>query len=125
MLLRDKSAVIHGAGGAIGGAVARAFAREGARVFLAGRTLAKVEAVAQTISATGGMAEAAEVDAGDEAAVERHAAAVAAKTGGIDVSFNAIGMQDVQGVPLLEMPLADFMQPILIGARTQFLTARA
>jgi uncharacterized protein YndB with AHSA1/START domain len=36
VLLKNKNAVIYGGGGAIGGAVARAFAREGARVFLAG-----------------------------------------------------------------------------------------
>ncbi len=52
VLLENKNAVIYGAGGAIGGAVARAFAREGARVFLAGHTLAKVEAVAGEISAS-------------------------------------------------------------------------
>ncbi len=68
MLLEGKNAVIYGAGGAIGGA--RAFAREGARVFLAGRTLAKVEAVAEEISAAGGTAEAARVDALDEQAID-------------------------------------------------------
>ena len=125
MLLENKKAVIYGAGGAIGGAVARAFAREGAKVFLAGRTLAKVEAVARDIAAAGGLAEAARVDALDEQAVEKHAGEVAEKAGGIDVSFNAIGMEDVQGIPLLDMPLEDFIHPILVGARTQFLTARA
>jgi 3-oxoacyl-[acyl-carrier protein] reductase len=125
MLLENKNAVIYGAGGAIGGAVARAFAREGARIFLAGRTLAKVEAVATEISASGGVAEAAQVDALDEQAVETHAGEVVKKAGTIDVSFNAIGMEDVQGIPLLDMPLEDFMHPIIVGARTQFLTARA
>ncbi len=57
MLLQNKNAVIYGGGGAIGGAVAGAFAREGAKVFLVGRTLAKLEVVAQDISASGGMAE--------------------------------------------------------------------
>jgi NADP-dependent 3-hydroxy acid dehydrogenase YdfG len=66
MLLRDKNAVIYGGGGAIGGAVARAFAREGAKVFLAGRTLAKLDAMAREISAAGGRAETAELDALDE-----------------------------------------------------------
>jgi NAD(P)-dependent dehydrogenase (short-subunit alcohol dehydrogenase family) len=81
MLLANKIAVIHGAGGAIGGAVARAFAREGASVFLAGRALAKVEAVAKDIAAAGGQAETAQVDALDEQAVEQHTAAVADKAG--------------------------------------------
>jgi 3-oxoacyl-[acyl-carrier protein] reductase len=125
MLLEDKNAVIYGGGGAIGGAVARDFAREGAKVFLAGRTLARVEAVAEEISAAGGTAEAARVDALDEQAVEEHVDAVAEKAGGIDVLFNAIGMEDVQGKPLLDMPLEDFAHPVIVATRTQFLTARA
>jgi len=124
MLLENKYAVIYGAGGAVGSAVARAFAREGARVFLAGRTLAKVEAVAQEISATGGIADAVQVDALDEQAVDEHIAKVAEKAGKVDILFNAIGMQDVQGLPLTEMPLEDFARPITIATRTQFLTAR-
>jgi NAD(P)-dependent dehydrogenase (short-subunit alcohol dehydrogenase family) len=125
MLLENKNAVIYGAGGAVGGAVARAFAREGAKVFLAGRTLAKVEAVAKEISAAGGVAEAAQVDALDEQAVEEHIGKVAEQAGSIDVLFNAIGMQDIQGKPLTEMSPEDFTRPITIATRTQFLTARA
>jgi 3-oxoacyl-[acyl-carrier protein] reductase len=124
-LLLDKNAVIYGAGGAIGGAVARAFAREGAKVFLAGRTLAKLDAVAEEISGGGGVAETAQVDARDEQAVGEHADAVATKTGRIDVLFNAIGMEDVQGTPLLDMSLEDFLHPVILGTRTQFVTARA
>jgi 3-oxoacyl-[acyl-carrier protein] reductase len=124
-LLLDKNAVIYGAGGAIGAAVARAFAREGAKVFLAGRSLATLDAVANEIVATGGVAETAHVDALDEQAVGQHVDAVAAKTGGIDVLFNAIGMEDVQGIPLLEMSLREFLHPITVASSTQFLTARA
>jgi 3-oxoacyl-[acyl-carrier protein] reductase len=90
MLLENKSAVIYGAGGAIGGAVARTFAREGARLFLAGRTLATLDAVARDIAAAGGAAETAQVDALDEPSIQKYIAAVAKKAGGIDVSFNAI-----------------------------------
>ena len=125
MLLEQKNAVIYGAGGAIGGAVARAFAGEGARIFLAGRTFSPLNAVAEEIAAAGGCAEAAEVDALDEAAVESHVASVASKAGGIDVSFNAIGMEDVQGPPLLDMSLDDFAHPVIRATRTQFLTGRA
>lgn len=125
MLLEDKNAVIYGAGGAIGGAVARAFARERAKVFLTGRTLAKVEAVAEEISATGGVAEAAEVDALDERAVEEHVEAVAEKAGGIDVSFNAIGVDHVQLTPLVEMSPEDFIRPVTGYTTTHLLTARA
>lgn len=102
MLLQNKNAVIYGGGGAIGGAVARAFAREGAKVFLAGRTLAKLDQVARDISAAGGMAETSEVDALDEKAVDNYADAVAAKAGGIDITLNAVGILHVQGTPFAE-----------------------
>ena len=104
MLLEDKTAVVYGGAGSVGGAVARAFAREGARVFLAGRTPATLDAVAAEISGSGGAVQTARVDALDERAVDAHADAVAAEAGGIDVSFNAIGHGDVHGLPLLEMP---------------------
>src|SRR5690242_16900427 len=103
MLLEDKSAVIYGAGGSIGAAVARTFAREGASVFLAGRTLAKLDAVADQIHAAGGVADTARLDALDERAVEEHAARVQARAGGIDISFNLISHGYVQGSPMSEM----------------------
>jgi 3-oxoacyl-[acyl-carrier protein] reductase len=125
VLLENKKAVIYGAGGAVGGAVARAFAREGAQLVLAGRTLARVAAVAEEITAAGGLAEAAQVDALDERAVEAHIAGVVEQAGRIDALFNAIGMQDVQGKPLVEMSLEDYSRPIGIATTSQFLTARA
>jgi NAD(P)-dependent dehydrogenase (short-subunit alcohol dehydrogenase family) len=125
MMLGDKVAVIYGAGGAVGGAVARAFAREGARVFLSGRNLGSVEAVAREIAAAGGSAEAAQVDALDERAVDDHTADVVAKAGGLDVCLNAIGVHAVQGTPLTELDLGDFTFPITTWTSTQFLTARA
>jgi 3-oxoacyl-[acyl-carrier protein] reductase len=124
VLLENKNAVIYGAG-PIGGAVARAFAREGAKVFLAGRSPARLEDVAQEILAAGGKAETALVDALDEKAVDTHADAVAEKAGGIDASFNAIGHGDVHGLPLIEMPFEDFARPITTAMKAQFLTARA
>jgi NAD(P)-dependent dehydrogenase (short-subunit alcohol dehydrogenase family) len=125
VLLERKNAVIYGAGGSIGGAVARAFAREGARVFLAGRTRASLEEVAEGIRSAGGTAETAQVDALDEQAVDRHADAVAADAGGIDISFNLITHPYTHGTPLAEMAVDDFMAPVETAARTTFLTARA
>jgi len=125
MLLRDKVAVIYGGGGAIGRAVARAFAHEGAKVFLSGRDLASVEAVAKDIVAAGGEAQASRVDALDEDAVEQSTSNVAKKTGRIDVVLNAIGFKAVQGVPLIDLGREDFTSPIAIWTTTQFLTARA
>ncbi len=132
MLLKNKNAVIYGAGGAVGGAVARAFAREGAKVFLTGRNPGPVEKVAKEIIAAGGAAEAVQVDALDEQAVERHLAAVVKKTGSIDISFNAIGIsgaqvaeQGLQGIPLSELSVESFVLPIATYTRANFLTARA
>ncbi len=125
MLLESKSAVIYGAGGAIGGAVARAFANEGARVFLAGRTRHKLDIVARDICGQGGLASVAEVNALDEDAVERHADLIAQQAGGIDISFNAVGVAHVQGIPITELSLEEFRFPLITYATTQFLTARA
>ncbi len=125
MLLENKNAVIYGGGGSIGGAVARAFAREGARVFLAGRTPATLEVVAEEIRSAGGRAESAQVDALDEQAVDAHADAVAADAGGIDISFNLIAHPYTHGTALAEMAVDDFLAPVQTAARTTFLTARA
>jgi 3-oxoacyl-[acyl-carrier protein] reductase len=125
MLLENKNAVIYGAGGSIGSAVASAFAREGARVCLAGRTLESLQEVAQQIRSAGGVADTAQLDALDKQAVDQHADAVAEKAGSIDISFNLISVGDVQGTPLAEMPLEDFERPIMNAVRTQFLTSRA
>ena len=125
MLLEHKNAVVYGAGGSIGGAVSRAFAREGAKVFLAGRTPATLEEVAEAIRSAGGTAQTAEVDALDEQAVDRHADAVAADAGGIDISFNVIAHPYTHGTPMAEMAVDDFMAPVQTAARTTFLTARA
>ena len=124
MLLKNKVAIIYGAGGSIGGAVARAFAREGARVFLAGRTQASLDEVADEIRSNGGAADTAILDALDEQAVENYVDAVVKQAGQIDISFNLISYGDVQ-MPLLELSVEDFMQPIMNAMRTHFMTTRA
>lgn len=125
MLLENKNAVIYGGGGAVGGAVARAFAREGATVFLAGRTLATLDPVAQDISAAGGKAETAAVDAMDEQAVDGHADEVASSAGAIDIALNAVGIPHVQGTPFAELSFEDYAHPITAYTRTNFLTSKA
>jgi 3-oxoacyl-[acyl-carrier protein] reductase len=124
MLLEDKNAVVYGGGGSIGGAVARAFGSEGARVFLAGRTQAPLDAVAADVRAAGGRADVALVDALDARSVDEHAEAVAA-AGGLDISFNLISHGDVQGTPMAEMDVEDYLRPVTTAVRTTFLTARA
>jgi 3-oxoacyl-[acyl-carrier protein] reductase len=123
-LLEDRTAVIYGAGGAIGGAVAQAFAREGAHVVLTGRRPAPLERVATEIKRAGGAARVAQVDALDEAAIERHLDQVVEEAGGVDVSFNAVGFNEVQGVPLVDLSLKDFASPIASWSQTVFLTSR-
>ena len=122
MLLNDKVAVIYGAGGAIGSAVARAFAAEGADVFLTGHRAAPVQAVAEDI----GSGEAAAVDALDEQAVAEHLQSVVDKAGRVDISFNAVGIADtgILGVPLVELGLDKFSLPIAAYTTSYFLTAR-
>jgi NAD(P)-dependent dehydrogenase (short-subunit alcohol dehydrogenase family) len=126
MMLNDKVAVIYGAGGAIGGAVARAFGREGAELFLTGRDLAPVTAVAKDIVSGGGSAEAAEVDALDEQAVDKHLRSVIDAAGRIDISFNAVGIPNARivGVPLVELDLEQFSLPLTAYTTSYFLTAR-
>jgi NAD(P)-dependent dehydrogenase (short-subunit alcohol dehydrogenase family) len=124
--LQNKVAVIYGAGGDIGGAVARAFAREGARLFLTGHRLEPVEAVARDIVSAGGVAESAEVDALDEKAIDKHLQSVVAKAGRIDISFNAMGNSPARylGPSLVDMDLKQFSLPITSCTTSYFLTAR-
>src|SRR3954469_7068412 len=125
LLLGDKNAVIYGGGGAIGGAIARVFVREGARVFIAGRTQAKLDAVARDIAATGGKIETAQVDVLGQQAVEAHADAVAARAGGIDIALNAVSVMHDQGTPLADLSLDEFMRPIDGFLRSLFITSKA
>jgi NAD(P)-dependent dehydrogenase (short-subunit alcohol dehydrogenase family) len=126
MILENKVAVVYGAGGGIGGAVARAFAREGAKVFLTGHHRAGVEAVAKDIVSAGGFAEAAEVDALDEKAIDKHLESVVRKAGRVDISFNAVGIPDQKllGVPAVELDVEQFILPLKNYMTSYFLTAR-
>jgi len=125
--LQGKVAVIYGAAGAVGSTAAHAFAREGARVFLTGRSTSKLNKVAQEISSTGLSAEVAEVDALDDQGVNDHLEKTFEKTGHIDISFNAMGIpqQGIQGTPLVELPTERFFLPISTYTKSQFITAKA
>ncbi|MFG1797631.1 SDR family NAD(P)-dependent oxidoreductase [Nocardia sp. NPDC049149] len=125
MRLNDKNAVVYGAAGSIGGAVARAFAREGAHVYLVGRTEKTLEAVADEIIGGGGRATVAQVDVHDRASVAAHADQVVEQGGSLDISFNAVNVNEVQDIPLVDMELTDFMTPIIESARAHFITATA
>jgi len=126
MLLKNKVAVVYGAGGAIGGAVARAFALEGAQVFLTGRQRAPVGVVAKEILSAGGSADVAEVDALDEKAIDDHLQAVMNKAGRVDISFNAIdvSVDKIVGEAMIDIAAEKFFLPIANYTKSYFLTAR-
>ena len=125
MLLKNKNAVIYGAGGSVGKAVAKAFASEGAKVFLTGRTLYNLKQTVEEIISNDGYAEFAKVDALNMEEVNQHLSSVIASHQHIDISFNLIGIEDVQGVSLIDIAADHFLTPITIAAKTQFLTATA
>jgi NAD(P)-dependent dehydrogenase (short-subunit alcohol dehydrogenase family) len=126
VILKDKVAVIYGAGGAIGGAVARAFASEGAKLFVTGRLREPVDAVAEDIVSAGGSAEAGTIDALDEQAVDKHLRYVIDRAGRVDISFNAVGIPNAKivGVPLVELDVEQFSLPLTAYTTSYFLTAR-
>ena len=125
MILKNKVAVIYGGSGAIGGAVARVFAREGAKVFIAARSQAKLDAVAADIKAAEGLVETAVVDAFDQQAVEKHARDVAQKAGSIDIVLNAVSVMHDQGTFLENLSLEEFMRPVEGFLRTLFISSKA
>jgi NAD(P)-dependent dehydrogenase (short-subunit alcohol dehydrogenase family) len=124
-LLAGRTAVVYGGGGSLGAAIGLEFARQGAKVFLAGRTRGPLEEAAAAITAAGGSADVTVLDVLDEQAVEDHLARVVAETGRVDVSFNLVTRGDVQGVPLLAMTPDDLLRAVDTGLRANFLTARA
>ncbi len=127
-ILEGKRAVVYGAAGSIGSAVAKAFAAEGATVFLAGRTAATVEAVAAEITTAGGLAHAHLVDTLDADAVDAYVDTISERAGGLDVSFDATGPRigDYRnGMPAVDITVDDFLIPVNTVLRSQFTTARA
>ncbi len=127
-LLQGKHAVVYGAGGSIGAAVAKEFASHGAEVFLSGRTATSVEAVAKQIEAAGGRAHADVVDALDSAAVEEYCNSVVQRTGSLDIEFNATGprvSEYANGKPVGDLPVEEFMVPVDTVLKANFITASA
>lgn len=121
MLLSGKTAVIYGAGGSLGGAIAQAFAREGAFVHLTGRNAASVNQTAEAIRKAGHQCHTAVVDALDAGAISRHLEEV----GKLDISFNAVGWEDRQDQALTAMSVEDFLRPVRRAMETEFLTSTA
>lgn len=124
-MLGTKNAVIYGAGGSLGGAVAKALAASGAYLFLTGPHTDSLQKLADEILVSGGSAEIALVDALDEKAISSHLAKIVKQKGKIDISFNAIGVRVVQNIPLVDISVDDFISPVTAMMKSQFLTATA
>lgn len=127
-LLQQKNAVIFGAGGSIGAAVAKEFALQGARVYLAGRAGASLDAVTKQIVATGGKAESTVIDTLDDTAVSQYMNEVARRAGRIDVAVDLAGPRAREygnGKNALDLSVDEFMIPMGAMVRSRFITARA
>jgi 3-oxoacyl-[acyl-carrier protein] reductase len=127
-MLQDKNAVVFGAGGSIGAAVAAEFAAEGARVFLVGRTKDDLEAVARQIREAGGEAQTALIDTLDDAAVSECFDGILKQTGKVDIVLDAAGPTAKEygnGKIAVELPIEEFMAPFSTMVRSRFITARA
>lgn len=125
MILQNKTAIIYGAGGSLGGAVAKALAAAGANVFLTGRNSSSLQKTADEILSAGGKAEVDVVDALDENAVNKHIETVVQKVGTVDISFNAVGADIVMNIPLVDISVEDFVSPVTMTMQTRFITAKA
>lgn len=125
MLLKGKNIVIYGAGGSVGTTVAKSFANEGANVFLTEYKTERIKKITEQVIQNGGHAEFAKVDAYNQSQVEAHLEQLTKKHGTIDVSFNLVSMQDVQGFPLVELSMEQFIAPVVNAMKSQFITARA
>jgi len=127
-VLQDKNAVVFGAGGSIGAAVAKEFAAEGARVFMAGRTKASLEAVAKQITASGGEARTAVIDTLDDASTDQYIDGIVKQAGRIDIVLDAAGplaKEYGNGKNAVNLPIEEFMMPLATMVRSRFITARA
>jgi 3-oxoacyl-[acyl-carrier protein] reductase len=127
-LLEGKHAVVFGAGGSIGAAVAKSFAAEGAEVFLAGRTKSKVEQIASEIVAADGRSHAAVIDTLDDGAVNQYMDGVVRQAGKVDIVIDLSGpaaREYGNGKNAVDLPVNEFMVPLQAMLKSRFITARA
>lgn len=127
-VLRGKNAVVFGAGGSIGSAVAKEFAAEGAEVFLSGRTKSSVDGMVKEIVAKGGRPHAAAVDTNDDAAVNQYIDGIVKQAGKIDIILDASGplAKEYGNTKLaVDLPVDEFLVPLQTMVKSRFITARA
>ncbi|HNC24629.1 MAG TPA: glucose 1-dehydrogenase [Opitutaceae bacterium] len=117
--LRDKAALVTGAGSGIGRAIAERFARAGARVIVADITEASGRETVALITAAGGVAEFASLDVADDAA----ATALAARLGRLDILVNNAGIGHVGTI--LQTTAADLDRLYRVNVRGPFNVTKA
>src|ERR1700739_1707587 len=126
-MLQGKNAVVFGAGGTIGAAIAKEFAAEGARVFLAGRTKSNLESVAAQITESGGAAQTELVDTLDDRGINEYVEGIVRQTTKIDILLDLAGplaREYGNTKNAVELPVEEFMVPLQTMVRSRFITAR-
>lgn len=127
MLLENKVAVVFASGGSVGAEVSKAFAREGATVFLSGHRLQSVERTAEAIRSSNWSVAVEKIDALSEVDVKRYLDGIVRQTGRIDIAFNAIGPSSACDLvmPSTEIPTEKFLSYVNTAVLSQFITARS
>jgi len=124
MLVRDKVAIVTGAGRGVGQAIAEALAQEGAKVVVVARTAGEIEETARRLRSAGGVAEAAAGDVTDESQMSDVVRRTLEQFGRLDILVNNAGIFPPAG-PLVEMPLEDFYKAIDVDLKGTFLCTKA
>jgi NADP-dependent 3-hydroxy acid dehydrogenase YdfG len=125
MRLQGKSAVIYGANSPAGASVARALAKEGATVYLAGRSTSRLQPVAREILNANGAVEVAQVDPMDPESVSEHLHEVMVKHGGVDISLNLAFLGIEKAARLCNLTPEQFAAATFTRVSSNFVTAAA
>ena len=125
MRLKNKVAIITGAGRGIGKAVALAFAKEGAAIVAVGRTLSLIEATADEVKALGRRALAVSADIPKWDDVERMAKVAAQEFGGIDILINNAGLADIKPKPFFQVTEREWDEGFSVNLKGMFLCCKA
>ena len=121
--LSGKIAIVTGASSGIGNATARLFAREGARLVIAARRRAELDALVAEIRASGGEAVAMDGDVGEEGFAGALVNAAVTRFGGLDIAFNNAGTLGAMGATP-EVTLEGWEKTVSTNLTSAFLGAK-